>query len=202
MSEIQSIVDLQYDAAFYAARTPADKAEYRAIAQTIFDLFHPDTVLDMGCGPGEKITHLASLGVVVHGVDGSRFAFEAADPSIQPRFLVADLTECGWLARAVGKVDLTMCFETAEHVPRALADRFVHTVAANVHQTLLFSAAYPGQGGHCHFNEQPIDYWIGRFTSAGLRLDGERTSELRRALEKAAPLQAYYGKTAIVMKVA
>ena len=33
--------------------------------------------------------------------------------------------------------------------------------------TVLFSAAHPGQGGDDHINEQPQSYWVSKFASRG-----------------------------------
>jgi SAM-dependent methyltransferase len=63
-------------------------------------------------------------------------------------------------------LDLTYCFEVAEHCSPAQGDRLVRFLV-RLAPLVLFTAAHPGQGGLGHINEQQQDYWIGRFADAG-----------------------------------
>ena len=65
---------------------------------------------------------------------------------------------------------LAMSLEVAEHISPALADAFVRYFE-NLAETIIFTAAQPGQGGTAHINEQPREYWISKFASIGFRLD-------------------------------
>lgn len=71
-------------------------------------------------------------------------------------------------AKLAGTSDLAYCFEVAEHVPQALADRLVAFVASQA-PLVVFTAAHPGQGGLGHVNEQPQSYWVSRFEREGMR---------------------------------
>lgn len=61
--------------------------------------------------------------------------------------------------------DLAYCFEVAEHVPPALAERLMRHLVASA-PTVVLTAAQPGQGGTGHVNEQPKAYWIDLFEEA------------------------------------
>jgi SAM-dependent methyltransferase len=62
--------------------------------------------------------------------------------------------------------DLALCFEVAEHLPPPLGDRLVKYLVG-LAPRIVFTAAHPGQGGYAHLNEQPREYWISRFYTAG-----------------------------------
>ncbi len=84
-----------------------------------------------------------------------------------------------------GTFDLAYCFEVAEHVPAPSGDRLVeHLVQAA--PFVVFTAAHPGQGGTGHVNEQPKDYWIGRFERRGMLHCPELADELARMWRQAA----------------
>lgn len=58
--------------------------------------------------------------------------------------------------------DLVQSLEVAEHLDASCADTFVANLVAHG-ALILFSAALPGQGGEHHVNEQPWEYWRGKF---------------------------------------
>lgn len=64
------------------------------------------------------------------------------------------------------KYDLAISMEVAEHLPESASDVFVDNIC-NHADTVLFSAAHPGQGGDNHINEQPIEYWVEKFEKHG-----------------------------------
>ena len=47
------------------------------------------------------------------------------------------------------------------------ADTFVQNLVRHASGAILFSAAPPGQGGEFHVNEQPYEYWRGKFQRCG-----------------------------------
>lgn len=135
----------------------------------------PRTLLDVGCGEGHLVELAARLGIYSVGVDvsltdprrqGSLFTLLRRDLTV-PLGLEAetavgrDLTPCVF--------DLVLCWEVAEHLPPAAADQLVDTLAtyAAPAGTLVFTAAYPGQGGTGHVNEQPPQYWRDSLVAAG-----------------------------------
>jgi hypothetical protein len=64
------------------------------------------------------------------------------------------------------KVDLAMSLEVAEHLEAAASPGFVKCLT-DASDIVLFSAAYSGQGGVNHINEQPHTYWARLFAAEG-----------------------------------
>lgn len=123
----------------------------------LFDLFHPSSVVDVGCGTGSWLSVFEALGVEdVIGVD-----FQYSDKSVISRnkFMVADLSQPLELTR---RFDLVLCLEVAEHISDSCADGLVESLT-NLGDRIVFSAAVPGQGGDGHINEQWPDYWVKKF---------------------------------------
>jgi SAM-dependent methyltransferase len=169
-----------YDRSFFAMHEPW-RLEYNLIADALARLLAFESALDLGCGNGFIIARLRELGKAVRGIDGSREALSAAPLEIRDAIRVADLTT----PLRVGVFDLVVCTEVAEHLTPRFADVLVANVCRASRGLAYFTAATPGQGGHCHVNEQPHDYWIAKFAQRGFQLDHAATDELRRALASA-----------------
>lgn len=67
---------------------------------------------------------------------------------------------------AFPKKHLALCLEVAEHIEEQYADVLIDSLCGTA-DTILFSAAIPGQGGVNHFNEQWQSYWIEKFVKRG-----------------------------------
>lgn len=123
----------------------------------------PESVLDVGCGPGAWLAMWSRLGVrEVVGVDGDYLPPETL--AIPPEtFRPMDISAPFDLGR---RFDLVMSLEVAEHLDASCAEVFVDTICRHG-DLVLFSAAVPGQGGEHHVNEQPYDYWRAKFAERG-----------------------------------
>ena len=62
--------------------------------------------------------------------------------------------------------DIVLCLEVAEHIDNKFSDTFVDNITRHG-ETIIFSAAIPGQGGFRHVNEQFQSYWIKKFEDRG-----------------------------------
>jgi hypothetical protein len=121
-------------------------------------------VLDVGCGTGAWVAEWLRLGVSdAFGLDGDYIApgMLAIPPA---NFGSVDLNEGFDLGR---RFDLVSTLEVAEHLPADRAEVFVESLVRHS-DTVLFSAAIPGQGGYGHVNEQWPSYWASRFADHGL----------------------------------
>jgi SAM-dependent methyltransferase len=126
-------------------------------------LLQPTSVLDVGCGVGTWLAEWGSVGVSdVLGIDGS-YIDRAALHMSPDQFTPVDLQQPFSLGRTF---DLVQTLEVAEHIDEACADTFVESLARHS-ETVLFSAAIPGQGGTHHVNEQWPSYWAEKFAKAG-----------------------------------
>ena len=161
-----SDVGPHYDAEFYTTFSDGSRASAAVIVPLVNQLVQPASVLDVGCGTGAWLAEWTRDGVTdVLGVDGDYVA-RAAMQIDQAKFRAVDLRNPLSLDR---RFDLVESLEVAEHLDEACADQFVQSLVRHA-DTVLFSAAIPGQGGIHHVNEQWPSYWINRFNREGYKL--------------------------------
>lgn len=152
-----------YTPAFFDSLTEGTRESARTVIPAVIELLRPGSVLDVGCGTGTWLSEWRRAGVTdVTGIDGD-YVDRAALQLTADQFVPADLRRSFSLGR---KFDLVQSFEVAEHLDEAYADTFVESLAAHG-DTILFSAAVPGQGGTHHVNEQWPSYWAEKFAKAG-----------------------------------
>ena len=135
-------------------------------------LYHPRSVLDVGCGTGISLDYFLSKGISVRGLEGSVLAISKARNA--PMIRQHDLNEPINLGE---RFDLVWCFEVAEHIHPRYVSALLETLT-NHGDRILLSAARPGQGGLGHLNEQPPDYWIDLLKELGFTL-GRETDRYR-----------------------
>ncbi len=137
----------------------------KIVVPWLMDTFHPETIADVGCGYGAWAVEFWTKGCVVHGFDrdwqGTSIKALKSERAI---FHPCNLRR-GILPDTL-RVDLALCLEVAEHLP---ANREQHLVSALclLSDTVIFSAAVPGQGGFGHRNEQWQSHWIRLFERHG-----------------------------------
>ena len=153
-----------YNDAFFVDVEATSVASARRVVPVAVAGWRPASVIDVGCGEGIWAALFEAEGVPAVGVDGG---YVRPERRLIDRFVVWDLREP---LPALGRYDLAVCLEVAEHLPAASAGTLVAGLAG-LADRILFSAAVPGQGGTDHINEQPHDYWIERFVRAGFRAD-------------------------------
>jgi SAM-dependent methyltransferase len=133
------------------------------VVPAVHELLRPTSVLDVGCGMGTWLAEWRRVGVSdLFGIDGG-YVDQAALEVPSDRFASTDLREPFSLGRTF---DLVQSLEVAEHLDEPCADAFVESLARHG-DTILFSAAIPGQGGTHHVNEQWPSYWAEKFVQAG-----------------------------------
>ena len=155
-----------YSNAFYERQSGGSLRSAGIVLAEVFRLYRPNSIVDIGAGLGTWLKAAMDLGVEdVLGVDGHQVAADKLliDPAKFARIDFATDMPC--LDR---RFDLAISVEVAEHLPHLRADAFVQTLA-DAADTVLFSAAIPGQGGRQHVNEQFPSYWIPRFAEHGFR---------------------------------
>jgi hypothetical protein len=141
------------------------------------------TACDFGCGLGLYVREFNAHSVMCQGYEysesyrrhGKRYGL-----TIQPW----DLSDVRFQGPPTGqKVDVSICFEVAEHVEPALSNKLISILAQSA-RWIVFTAAPPGQGGTGHINEQPRDYWITEFEKAGCHYESELTDKLREQFKE------------------
>lgn len=146
------------------------------ILPIVFEFFSPNSILDIGCGIGTWLSVAKKLGIKdLIGVDG-----EYVDRKLLGKYLLDkefisyDLNQPLDLKR---KFDLCLCLEVAEHLPESSSDTLVETLVRHS-DTILFSAAIPGQGGQNHINEKKPEFWIEKFLDRGFQVYDPIRSEV------------------------
>lgn len=133
-----------------------------ALAAVLTRLF-VRSLLDVGCGRGTWLKAASDCGIQeIAGVDGvsippAELHFPSAD------FYVRDLSQPLDLGR---RFDLVVCLEVAEHLEAGNAEQLVANLSRHS-DTVLFSAACPGQPGQHHVNCQWPGYWQNAFNKLG-----------------------------------
>jgi len=155
-----------YDASYYVSEGSASSLNSaRIVVPALISLLQPRSVIDVGCGSGAWLSAFSENGVErILGLDGDH-----VDPSwlIIPKdcFRAVDLAKP---FDVVGKFDLAMSLEVAEHLPKKHAPEFVRNLV-NLAPFVVFSAAVPFQGGVHHVNEQWPEFWQELFAGCGYR---------------------------------
>lgn len=158
-----------YGQHFFDQQEDGSQRSAAAMVPVIVDLLAPTSVLDVGCGVGPWLAEFASAGVAeCYGIDGpwvdpdrfklgaerlTHFDFGNATPPFRPKL-------------AQDRFDIVTTFEFLEHVRADYAEPVVEFIAS-LSDTVVMSAAIPGQGGTDHVNERWIDYWTGLFRQYG-----------------------------------
>lgn len=156
----------------------ADLESAKIVVRRLMEVLSPRSVLDVGCGLGHFSRTFLDAGVAdVLAVDG-----DYLDTSLlcipERNFRGADLTKPFDFGR---KFDLVVSLEVAEHLPPGCADQFVDSLTRHG-DAVLFSAAFPGQGGQNHLNEQWVGWWAEKFERQGyVALDVIRPEVLNAA---------------------
>src|SRR6266516_1334201 len=151
-----------YTAKFYR-ELESTRQSAAEILPIIIELLKPSSIVDIGCGSGHWLAAAAELGVTdILGIDGNWVKkTQLAIPS--EKFIAHDLSTTLNLDR---RFDLTLSLEVAEHLPQSAAGTFVQNLCSAA-DTVMFSAAIPGQGGRHHVNEQWPGYWADLFQGCG-----------------------------------
>jgi SAM-dependent methyltransferase len=136
------------------------------MAKSIIETFHPVSAIDVGCGSGNLLAALRKLGIRrLIGLDSSEAGLDIARArSLDVRKF--DITADRWSGK--DRFDIAISMETAEHLPKSSADRYVELLCS-LAPVVIFTAAHPGQGGIGHLNEQPPEYWTELFKVHGFQ---------------------------------
>ena len=179
--------NVQYDPVFYGKREWFEEFKWQhrwidfMVGWWVGEFGKPSSVLDFGCGDGYWLEAFHNIGVgTVCGVElwpiAEEFVTEAA------QLFIHDLRKPLNLGR---RADLCLCLEVAEHLSAQDANVLCETLVQHTANTLLFSAAGPGQQGTGHINLQPSNYWVPRIERQGLiKYSAMKTNKVRSAFGK------------------
>lgn len=136
----------------------------------IVEKYNIKSVLDIGCGPAGMVEYANWKGVYSIGVDGDTTLDK------MPYIMFHDFIEGPFNLDTY--YDLAWSTEFLEHVEAKYIPNFMPLFQRA--QYVFCSAAYPGQGGHHHVNEQESQYWIDVFASYGFTYMSDDLEEIRK----------------------
>lgn len=139
----------------------------RASAPIVIDLVAKalgriDSVIDVGCASGGWLREFAERGAEILGIDGEYARSSLVIP--ESAFVAHDLTRP--LPPHLSRYKLAVCLEVAEHLPSDRGPSLVSELAT-LSDSVLFSAAIPGQTGEHHVNLRWQSYWMELFQAQG-----------------------------------
>jgi SAM-dependent methyltransferase len=154
----------KYTKSFYESQQDASYSSAKVILPLVDEVFHPSSIIDIGCGVGYWLkVWLEELSVSrIQGVEGPYVSPEMLQVS-QEHILFQDLKEPLQINE---RFDLAMSLEVAEHLPQLKAESFIKSLTS-LSDVILFSAAIEGQEGTYHINEQMPEYWCKIFNQFG-----------------------------------
>lgn len=189
--------DWIYDATYYARRVEAPAVESAgSIADSIVGELRPRRVVDVGCGTGALLEVLRDRGCEVFGFEYSKAALAYCR---ERKLDVAKFDLEKDVLHDNRTFDVAVSMEVAEHLPAAVADRYVDLLV-RLADTVVFTAAPPGQGGNDHVNEQLPEYWVGKFAQREFRLDDTRSRRWREAWQAGGKVQDWYYKNLMIFR--
>ncbi|RKY58586.1 MAG: hypothetical protein DRP94_05950 [Candidatus Latescibacterota bacterium] len=142
------------------------------IGEIILRMFRPKSVIDLGCGPGIYLLPFKRAGCRVLGVDACP---EAGKMLKKSEFVLADLTRP---FDPPFKADVCICFEVGEHIDEGYSAVLVEN-CTRCADTIVWSAARPGQAGFDHKNCQWLDFWWRLFEIYGFTYDRDLTKKMK-----------------------
>jgi SAM-dependent methyltransferase len=149
-----------YDRNFYTRIGDWSTTSARTVIPYLMDLFHPTSVVDIGCGDGSWLKVFTDFGVEkVIGIDGAYVTpeiFKLPYDCFYPHDLTAPI-------KLDQKFDLALCLEVAEHLPECSANQLIDSLI-QLSDVIVFSSAIPYQPGDGHINLQWPEYWITKFS--------------------------------------
>lgn len=155
-----------YDTDFYLRRHTKVYSYALKILSNLFEVVPvPMRTLDFGSATGAWSEAGKTLGVATATcVDGPWVPEDLKSSSIN-RFITHNL-EVNFQAESFGlnydREALAMCIEVLEHLSPSAGEALISVMCSLV-DVVIFSAAYPGQGGVGHVNEQHVDHWANIF---------------------------------------
>lgn len=151
-----------------------EKPFAKRLIRWLVDHLKPESVLDLGCGPGTYVECFIELDTPCIGYD--------TDERVHGKNHLL----CKSIFDLEHNADLVLFMEVAEHIDGTKNQDIVDSIFNSLRPggTLIWTAAKPGQGGVGHINCQTKDYWSNLLDSTGLQRCIELENSLRTDMEQ------------------
>src|SRR5215469_9658197 len=124
-SQLEVSSSVPYGDAFFDSQQEGALQSARIVLPLVQRLFTPTSVLDVGCGRGAWLRVFQELGVTtVRGLDGEYV--DRSELLIPPECFTC--TDLSTPFEVVGRYDLSICLEVAEHLPEEMAPILVRNL--------------------------------------------------------------------------
>lgn len=144
------------------------------------------SVMDVGCGIGEWNNDNPNY----YGLDYKAPVKRLLMP--KERYTDENLEQSMRISDK--RFDLCLCLEVAEHISTDRAGLLVQRLC-EISDTVLFSAAIPGQGGVGHINEQWQSWWADLFAKSGYY---PHKLDIRKELRTNPEVEIWYKNNAVL----
>ena len=186
---------------FYRLSLQEDRQRsYQLIVDFIMQHLTPQatSAIDYGCGAGWVLYYLKKFYTVLDivGIDPNEHLLIVIDDEVKDSVVLLDLREDIQMGR---KYDLAICMEVVEHIAEEYAERIVDNITRHS-DVLIFAAAYPGQGGYGHINEQSFEYWEEKLNKRNFYCDKENTQKFRAHLRGGEACFWYYKNLSVFVR--
>lgn len=158
-----------YTVEYYQAINKEESHQAYALADSIEALYHPKSIVDLGCGTGLYIRPFLTKDVDFLGVDISESAFNDKVRCVgADRLKIVDIANQGFSLPK--KYDVALCLEVLEHIGNEKTNVLIDNIT-KASDILIVSAAQPGQAGLNHVTLEPPEYWNKLFAEKGFKRD-------------------------------
>jgi hypothetical protein len=182
-----------YNYDFHKSIENEELPQAKRLSQYIVKNLRPSVFLDFGCSTGIYLREFKSLSPHTTS-KGFEFSEEAVKGAVCDDVVQCDLTQD--LDMEKKENTLSICLEVLEHI----SDDDWKPVLSNITKLsdkILFSAAFPGQGGTGHINCRLKIDWIRRFYSLGWVVDLDATKSILEYM-KQGPHMGWFTINAII----
>ena len=154
-----------YNPNFYDEQKDYSLTSAQIIVPLILEAFPVTSVVDIGCGVGTWMSVFLDKGITdIRGFDVSDLPDEYY--LVEKERIEVGFDFCSANLELNVSAELAVCLEVAEHLSESVSDNLVNNLV-NAAPVVIFSAAFPGQTGVNHINEQPPWYWRKKFSFLG-----------------------------------
>lgn len=148
----------------------------KPLVPALAELFKGKYVASFGDGPGRYKQLLLETGKLngYDAYDGAPFT----ETTSEGRVVFLDLTLPQY---GLPLYDWIISLEVAEHIPNQYESAFISNIVRHAKEGVVLSWAVPGQGGHAHVNNRPLEYVVSLMESFGFKHDKSGSEKLKNA---------------------